>query len=91
VEIYIGIYIFSFSRRSRHLFVPKTCFVQEVNFVRSVGGTTYYNSPGLHGRVLLCVYVYLKKKTKTKCIFILVAKLLIAMVDFIVGRFVSSN
>ena len=42
-------------------------------------------------RVLLCVYVYLKKTNKTKCIVILVAKILIAMVDFIVGRFVSSN
>ena len=32
-----------------------------------------------------------KKTNKTKCIVILVAKILIAMVDFIVGRFVSSN
>ena len=32
-----------------------------------------------------------KQTNKTKCIVILVAKILIAMVDFIVGRFVSSN
>ena len=94
MEIYIGIYIFSFQEgRATCLFQRLVLSRRWILWGRSVSGTTCYNSPGLHGgREFCCACTCIWKKTnKTKCIVILVAKILIAMVDFIVGRFVSSN
>lgn len=89
-NIYRNIYIFIFKKVappvcSKDLFCPGGEFCKECRWddLLQFAGSS---------RESFVVRVRVsEKKTKTKCIFILVAKLLIAMVDFIVGRFVSSN